>query len=276
MVALKVDAYLARLQLATGIRPLSFESREETPKDQAPTFLKADVRFEDRWGGKWGTLSWDHPDEIQNWRTAEANVDWKESHPRTCYQKHRKTPPEGSIETFGYLWNGTEVRSYTFVRCNREGCQHELMVDVKNPRRKCGVGDYIVIGSQKSDKYEVIPAPEWSRTETFVCGETLSMNKNLYSCKFALQGVVPLLRESGIIWTMWVEDVLEKSGQVLFRDIESNLYGALVYENFDWDMPKSAMMKAIRWGTLRDLKPIFEADGGNEISFAIDEALQPV
>lgn len=203
----------------------------------------------DRYRGRKALLEWSSPEDLATVPGILARLKWDLQAWPEAFKEWVRTPQTepGKVRTVNYQWNDSRIRRYTFAKCARSGCPHNVMVDYDMPSMRLGPNDTYSVGAWGGDD---LPEPSWWDTRKFRCGEGLSTSAS-YPCEI-VHGSEALadFERTGIRWTMWNKSGHE-SGTVLFHDPEARVFGGLVYASHEVFSSKEAISRGIHWSSAR-------------------------
>lgn len=206
------------------------------------------ARFQDRFGHGRGLLSWTNQKDLE---TGIQRIQWlKPEDLSTPMDLEPPKPPEGMVRTVNYRLNGKEIRSYTFGKCKRPGCQHEVMLDYQDPSRTRKPNDTIEVG-KFGGGFEV--APEWD-LNGFTCEQALGTFSRI-PCAIAHGTAFRELAGDQICWSIW-DQVTDTTGVILFWTTVghgSQEFGILVYKKLNQLSSAAVIKSLIEWKPLGSL-----------------------
>ncbi len=253
-----VERKLSLLRLRHGIRWGSI-----SPSGAPPTLkngccglpAQAVAIVYDRLGGTSGFLTWDSLADLADVDELARKVVWDQKAwpdiARAMDENDTEKTPPGYVRWVGYETNG-EVRKYTFVKCARPGCPHNVMVDTRDPSFRPVEH---AVGAWGNG---IMLAPSWYSRISLKCEDGLS-TFGTQPCELVLSNIVEKFEAmSGARWTIWEE--IDGIGNVLFFDPVKKRYGIFTYLDHSPFQTVTRLAEGIQWGSLMDLEKILPTD----------------
>lgn len=220
---------------------------------QRVSYRKGWAILHSREGLRHGFLAWDDTRELDDIDATAARIDWdRAAWPQSARDaaSEPEVAPAGMVRWVGYKPDDGPSRRYTFVRCAREGCGHELIVDLERPDRKC---EGYTVGGWGGG---FAPEPRWWKNRSFVCEQGLSSFSPM-PCRLRLSPMFAGLRQAQSIapidWSVW-STLGANRGSILFKVDGSQGFCVLLYEDDKPFTEPSALVTLLRIGTLAQIR----------------------